>query len=95
MAVQNTGNYDGEEVVQLYVRDLVGSITRPVQELKGFQKIQLKRGETRTVTFRLTPQDLRFYNASLQLVAEPGDFQVMVGGNSRDVQTAPFTLAAQ
>ncbi|WP_426491753.1 beta-glucosidase BglX [Hymenobacter sp. 102] len=95
VTVRNTGNYDGEEVVQLYTRDMVGSISRPVQELKGFQKIMLKKGESRTVSFRLTPEDLKFYNADLQFVAEPGDFQVMVGGNSRDVQMATFKLAAQ
>ena len=95
VTVQNTGNYDGEEVAQLYIRDMVGSISRPVKELKGFQKVLLKRGESRTLTFRLTPEDLKFYNADLQFVAEPGDFQVFVGGNSRDVQTAAFTLTAQ
>ncbi|MDU0372768.1 beta-glucosidase BglX [Hymenobacter endophyticus] len=95
VTVRNTGNYDGEEVAQLYIRDMVGSISRPVQELKGFQKVMLKKGESRTLTFRLTPEDLKFYNADLQFVAEPGDFQVMVGGNSRDVQMVPFKLAAQ
>lgn len=92
VTVQNTGNYDGEEVAQLYIRDMVGSITRPVKELKGFQKVMLKKGESRTLTFRLTPEDLKFYNADLKFAAEPGDFQVFVGGNSRDVQTAAFKL---
>ncbi|NVO31712.1 beta-glucosidase BglX [Hymenobacter lapidiphilus] len=92
VTVQNTGNYDGEEIAQLYLRDLVGSISRPVKELKGFQKVMLKKGETRTLTFRLNPADLSFYNTDLQFVAEPGDFEVMVGGNSRDVQTAAFKL---
>ncbi|WP_044001855.1 beta-glucosidase BglX [Hymenobacter swuensis] len=95
VTVKNTGNYDGEEVVQLYTRDMVGSISRPVQELKGFQKIMLKKGESRIVSFRLTPEDLKFYNTDLKFAAEPGDFQVMVGGNSRDVQMAAFKLAAQ
>jgi beta-glucosidase len=95
VTVRNTGNYDGEEVAQLYVRDMVGSITRPVKELKGFQKVMLKKGESRTLTFRLTPEDLKFYNTDLKFAAEPGDFQVMVGGNSRDVQMVPFTLTAQ
>ncbi|WP_236704845.1 glycoside hydrolase family 3 C-terminal domain-containing protein [Hymenobacter sp. AT01-02] len=95
VTVQNTGNYDGEEVAQLYIRDMVGSISRPVKELKGFQKVMLKKGESRTLTFRLTPEDLKFYNTDLKFVAEPGDFQVFVGGNSRDVQTATFKLAAQ
>jgi beta-glucosidase len=92
VTVQNTGQRDGEEVVQLYVRDVVGSSTRPVQELKGFQKILLKAGESRPVTFHLNPEDLKFYNDDLQWVAEPGEFEVMTGGNSRDVQKASFTL---
>jgi len=95
VTVQNTGSYDGEEVAQLYIRDLVGSISRPVKELKGFQKVMLKKGESRTLTFRLTPEDLKFYNSDLKFVAEPGDFQVFVGSNSRDVQMAAFRLAAQ
>jgi beta-glucosidase len=92
VTVTNTGNYDGEEVAQLYIRDMVGSISRPVKELKGFQKVMLKKGESRTLTFRLTPEDLKFYNTDLKFVAEPGDFQVFVGGNSRDVQMASFKL---
>ncbi|WP_210516020.1 beta-glucosidase BglX [Hymenobacter terricola] len=92
VTVQNTGNADGEEVAQLYLRDLVGSISRPVKELKGFQKVLLKRGERKTLTFRLSVDDLKFYNDDLQFVAEPGAFQVFVGGNSRDVQAADFTL---
>ena len=90
--VRNTGNYDGEEVVQLYLQDVVGSITRPVKELKGFQKIALKKGETRTVTFTITPEDLKFYNNELKYVLEPGDFRVFVGGNSRDVQAKSFKV---
>ena len=95
VTVQNTGAADGEEVVQLYLRDLVGSISRPVSELKGFQKVMLKRGESKTLTFRLAPDALKFYNNDLKFAAEPGDFQVMVGGNSRDVQMVPFKLAAK
>ena len=95
VTVQNTGSTDGEEVAQLYIRDMVGSISRPVQELKGFQKIMLKRGESKTLTFRLTPDDLKFYNNDLKFAAEPGDFQVFVGGNSRDVQTTAFKLAGK
>ncbi|PIQ20302.1 MAG: beta-glucosidase, partial [Cytophagales bacterium CG18_big_fil_WC_8_21_14_2_50_42_9] len=90
--VRNTGNYEGEEVVQLYLQDVVGSITRPVKELKGFQKIALKKGETRTVTFTITPEDLKFYNNELKYVLEPGDFRVFVGGNSRDVQAENFKV---
>ncbi len=90
--VTNSGNYDGAEVVQLYIRDLVGSITRPVKELKGFQKVFLKKGETRTVEFILTEKDLRFYNSDLKYVSEPGDFKVFVGTNSEDVLEAGFAL---
>jgi beta-glucosidase len=93
VTVQNTGQYDGAEVAQLYLRDMVGSSTRPVQELKGFQKIILKKGESRQLTLHLSADDLKFYNDDLKFVAEPGEFQVMVGGNSRDVQMASFTLA--
>ncbi|TDO19722.1 beta-glucosidase BglX [Pedobacter duraquae] len=92
VTVTNTGQYDGEEVVQLYIQDIYGSITRPVKELKGFKKIFLKKGETKTVTFNIGVNDLKFYNAALQFVAEPGDFNVYVGSNSRDVSTAKFTL---
>lgn len=90
--VTNAGKRDGVEIVQLYVRDLVGSITRPVKELKGFQKIALKAGETKDVTFLLSSEDLRFYDAEGRLVAEMGDFKAMVGPNSRDVKEAGFKL---
>ncbi|MEM9673138.1 MAG: beta-glucosidase BglX [Bacteroidota bacterium] len=83
--ITNSGEYDGQEVVQLYIRDLIGSITRPVKELKGFQKIRLAQGETQTVNFEITPEDLRFYNYDLDYVWEPGEFEIMIGGNSRDV----------
>jgi beta-glucosidase len=90
--VSNTGNFDGAEVVQLYLRDLVGTVTRPVKELKGFQKIFLKKGETKTVEFTLTEKDLRFYNSRLQFVSEPGDFQVFVGSSSEKNLQEHFTL---
>ena len=90
--VTNTGKRDGAEVVQLYIRDLVGSITRPVKELKGFEKIFLKAGESKTVTFKITPELLRFYDYDLKQVAEPGDFDVMIGGDSRNVRSARLTL---
>ncbi|MDD3906914.1 MAG: beta-glucosidase BglX [Bacteroidales bacterium] len=80
--VKNSGNYDGEEVVQLYVRDLVGCVVRPVRELKGFQKIFLKKGETQTVNFCLTPDDLKFYDNDLQYINETGDYEVFVGNSS-------------
>jgi Beta-glucosidase-related glycosidases len=92
VSVTNTGSREGKEVVQLYTRDLVGSITRPVKELKGFQKIDLKAGESKTVTFRISQDDLKFYNADLKYVSEPGDFKVFIGGNSRDVKEASFKL---
>lgn len=84
--VSNTGNVTGKEVVQLYIRDIVGSTTRPVKELKGFEKIELKAGETKTVTFKITPEHLKFYNYDLKYDWEAGDFEIMIGGNSRDVQ---------
>ena len=90
--VSNTGQWPGNEVVQLYIRDRVGSTTRPVKELKGFQRVYLKPGETRTVQFTIAPEMLKFYNYDLRFVAEPGDFDVMIGPNSRDVQSAQFTL---
>jgi beta-glucosidase len=83
----NSGKYDGAEIVQLYIQDLVGSITRPVKELKGFQKVFLKAGETQTVTFTITPEDLKFYNSDLIYDWEPGEFSIMIGGNSSDVKT--------
>ncbi len=91
--VANTGNYDGKETVQLYIRDVVGSVTRPVRELKGFQKITLKKGEKQTVTFDITIEDLKFYNSDLKFVAEPGQFEVFVGGNSNADKKTDFILA--
>ena len=90
--VTNTGSCDGCEIVQLYIRDLVASISRPVEELKDFSRIHLAKGETKTVTFTITADKLKFYNSNLRLVCEPGEFEVMVGPNSRDVQTVKFTL---
>ena len=92
VTVTNTGKRDGAEVVQLYIRDLVGSITRPVKELKGFEKIFLKAGESKTVSFKITPHLLRFYDYNLNQVAEPGEFDVMIGGSSQTVKTARLTL---
>ena len=90
--VKNTGKYDADEVVQLYIRDVAASISRPVKELKGFERISLKAGESRDVNFTIDVDMLKFYNSDLQYVAEPGDFEVMVGGNSRDVQSLKFSL---
>jgi beta-glucosidase len=88
VTLTNTGKYDGAEVVQLYIRDVVGSNTRPVKELKGFQKVMLKAGETKTVTFDITPELLKFYNNKLIYDWESGDFEIKIGGNSYDVKTA-------
>ena len=90
--VTNTGKYDGDEVVQLYLRDIVGSVTRPVKELKNFERITLKAGESKDVSFKITPEMLKFYNYDLQFVNEPGEFSVMVGGNSRDLKSTNFIL---
>ena len=92
ITVSNTGNYDGEETVQLYIRDMVGSITRPVKELKSFQKVFLKKGESKSVVFTITPEDLKFYNGSLKWVNEPGEFKVMVGSNSANTKEKGFEL---
>lgn len=92
VTVTNTGDRAGSEVVQLYIRDLVGSVTRPAKELKGFEKIYLQPNESRTVRFTIAPEMLKFYNADLKFVAEPGDFDVMIGPDSRNVKTARFTL---
>ena len=82
VTVTNTGDYDGVEIVQLYIHDVVASITRPVKELKGFQRIPLKKGESREVTFEITDDLLKFYNSSLDFVLEPGDFEIMIGPDS-------------
>ncbi len=91
-SVTNMGDYDAEEVVQLYIRDMVGSVTRPVKELKDFKKIMLRKSESSSVSFTIDIEDLKFYNSDLEFVAEPGEFKVFVGGNSRDVKEASFTL---
>jgi beta-glucosidase len=90
--VANTGSRAGDEVVQLYVRDDVGSVTRPVMQLRRFQRLTLAPGERRTITFTLSVRDLAFYDLAMRRVAEPGTFHVYVGPNSRDVQSAAFTL---
>jgi len=88
ITVTNNGKFDGEEVVQLYIRDVVGSVTRPLKELKGFQKISLKAGESKTVSFSISPENLKFYNYNLKYDWEPGEFHIMIGGNSNDVKMA-------
>lgn len=88
VTLKNSSNRDGKETVQLYIRDLVGSITRPVKELKGFQKVFLKAGETKTIRFTISPEDIRFYNSALKYDWEPGKFEIMIGANSRDLKKA-------
>ena len=92
VTVKNTGNYDADEVVQLYIRDIVGSISRPVKELKGFQRIHLKVGESQDVTFTITPDLLKFYDYNLNYVLEEGTFIIMIGSNSRDVKKKTITI---
>jgi beta-glucosidase len=92
VTITNTGKYDGSEVAQLYIRDLVGSITRPVKELKGFQKVSLKAGESKTLTFNIHAGDLAFYNSDLKFTSEPGDFKVFVGTNSASGLEETFKL---
>ncbi len=92
VTVKNTGKYDGEEVVQLYIRDIVGSVTRPVKELKSFKKVLVKAGESKNVDFIITEETLKFYNSELNFVAEPGDFKVFVGNSSANVKEASFVL---
>ena len=92
VTVTNTGRYDGDEIVQLYIRDMVGSSARPVKELKGFERISLRAGESRKVEFEITPELLKFYNYELEFVAEPGEFLAMVGPDSDRLSVLPFTL---
>ncbi len=92
VTLTNTGKYDGEEVVQFYTQDLVRSITPPEKELKGFQKVFLKAGESKEIEFKITEETLKFWNAALKYVAEPGKFDVMVGGSSADLIRKSFDL---
>lgn len=93
ITVRNTGNFAGEETVQLYIGDPVATISRPVKELKGFRKIFLQPGEAKEVTFTVTTEDLKFYNADLKYIFEPGEFIIYVGPNSRDVKHVKVKLA--
>jgi len=92
VTVKNVGDYDGEETVQLYIRDMVGSVTRPVKQLRGFQKVFLKKGESREIAMTLNIEDLKFYNRQMKWTFEPGTFKVMVGPDSVNVKSADFTL---
>lgn len=92
VTVKNTGNRDGEEIVQLYIHAKTSSSTRPVKELKGFRRIRLKAGEQQTVSFTITDNDLKYYNHELEYILEPGEFDIMVGPNSRDVKSVTLTI---
>ncbi len=92
MSIRNTGNFDGQEIVQLYIRDMVASITRPVKELKAFKKIFLQQGDEETIQFAITVEDLKFINGNLDYIAEPGDFKVLIGPDSQRLKEAGFTL---
>lgn len=92
VTLTNSGNYDGEEVVQLYIRDMAGSIARPVKELKGFQKVFLKKGESKEVSFTITEDQLKFFNTDLKYVSEPGAFKVFIGTSSATTNEADFVL---
>ena len=92
VTLKNIGNYDGEEVVQLYLRDVVRSITPPMRELKGFKKVFLKKGESKEVTLTLQPDDLKFYNSQLEFVSEPGEFEVYIGPDSKATEKVTFKL---
>jgi beta-glucosidase len=91
--VRNVGQRRGDEVVQMYIRDDVSSVTRPLLELKGFQRVTLEPGEQRTVTFEIKPSDLWFYNADMKRVVEPGTFTIFAGPNSVDLKKATLTVA--
>ena len=93
VTVTNTGRREGDEIVQFYIRDVQASVARPVKELKHFERISLKPGEKRDVSFKITPDDLKFYNRNPEYVAEPGEFQVMAGPDSKRVSTLSFSLA--
>ena len=90
--VRNTGGRAGDEVVQLYIRDEVSSVTRPVEELKGFQRVSLNPGETKTVSFEITPRSLQFWNADMHRVVEPGAFTIMVGPDSVRLKKTELTV---
>ena len=95
MEVTNTGTRQGDEVVQMYIRDCFSSVTRPVKELKGFQRVSLQPGETRTVALEITPDLLAFYDLNMNYIVEPGEFEIMVGNSSRDedLQKVVLTVA--
>jgi beta-glucosidase len=93
--VTNQGGREGSEVVQLYIRDLVSSVTRPIKELKGFRKIALQPGQTAAVEFEITPAMLAFYDVDMKFVVEPGDFEIMMGNSSRDADLQKVILRVE
>jgi beta-glucosidase len=90
--ITNTGKVRGDEVAQMYIRDEISSVTRPIKELKDFARISLNAGETKSVTFKITPAKLQFYNRDMKRVVEPGAFQIMVGGSSVDLMNATLEV---
>jgi beta-glucosidase len=90
--VTNTGARPGDEVVQMYIRDVVSSVTRPIKELKGFERISLQSGESKTVSFEITPDRLALYDIDMKFVVEPGQFEIMIGNSSRDVDLQTVVL---
>ena len=92
VTVTNAGSREGDEIVQLYIRDEVSSVTRPIKELRDFRRITLKAGEAKTVEFNLTPDKLSFYNREMKRVVEPGRFQIMVGTSSTSLKSVPLIV---
>jgi beta-glucosidase len=92
VTVTNTGDRAGDEVVQMYIRDKVSSVTRPVKELKGFERVSLEPGETKTVSLTISPEALQFYNLDMVRVVEPGEFDIMVGNSSENYETTVLTV---
>jgi beta-glucosidase len=93
--VTNSGDVDGEEIVQLYIRDLVSTVTRPVKELKDFSRIHLKKGETKTVEFTITPDKLEYYGPGMKRIVEPGEFEVQIGKNSKEFLSGRFEIISE
>ncbi len=92
LTITNTGNYTGEEIVQLYIRDMTGDVVRPVKELKDFQKVNLNPMETKEIQFQLTEAQLRYYHQDMSFTSDEGLFELYVGGSSEDVLSGGFTL---
>ncbi|MBP1624611.1 MAG: beta-glucosidase, partial [Acidobacteria bacterium] len=90
--VTNAGSVAGDEVVQMYIRDKISSVTRPVKELKGFKRITLEPGQKQTVTLPITPEHLAFYDINMKYIVEPGEFEIMVGSSSRDQDLQKIVL---